>query len=103
MASCAILVVLYRKTPFHEVYGALSQADVQLVLLACAMICVVPIITGRRLRILTSRQGFRLRTSKLMQINLTSQLYKSVLPGGLVTGHIWSDKELLTTIVAPNT
>ena len=82
LVSFGILYILFRKIPFLKVVAVLALAKAEYVLIACALTMVMQLLVAWRLRLLTRKQGIRLGSGKLLEINLATNFYRLFIPGG---------------------
>jgi uncharacterized protein (TIRG00374 family) len=80
--SGLLLVLLYRQVPFAAIADTLALADRARLLAAAALLLTAHGVMAWRLRLLTSWQGLRLGTGRLLEINLVTAFYRVFVPGG---------------------
>lgn len=84
--AIAVLLNVFARVPLVAVAAALRQAQPAWVGAALAVSLVVQLVDAARLRRFTDVQRLGLSTWDLLWINLATQCYGLVLPGGCVSG-----------------
>lgn len=93
LVSAGILYILFRKIPFAKVAATLALAKAEYVLIACALTMGTQLLVAWRMRVLTRKQGMRLGSGKLLEINLATTFYRLFVPGGTVGSMaVWAYK-----------
>lgn len=84
--AITVLLMVFAKVPLALVAAALRQAQPVWVGAAIAVSLVVQLVDAARLRRFTDVHRLGLSTWELLRINLATQCYGLVLPGGCVSG-----------------
>jgi len=86
--SCGVLFYIFRSIPFSGVVAAIRSANVGYIGIAYLIGFGITYINACQMKVLTDKQGMRLSTRQIVEINLITRLYLLFLPGDLAGGAI---------------
>lgn len=86
--SVALISYLFYKIRGGDVFVILLDIKYRYFLISIPIFFICWIVNSEKWRIILARLGFRENIFNLFKLNLISNFYASILPGGQVTGEV---------------